>query len=213
MHASYRAHPSLSSPAGTTTAHRLARTFSCLLVCFNRVLSVESSGPAMADYRTVLSNIVYVLWWPTDRIIRAIKYTLSPFWTLITFVFLPVTYLVQTVLSIVLFPFRVDVLERVETIYIWLGVAALVGCITGGVLYLIYRGLTSALNIDASAAAEPKKAAPRGKTIEQFRAARREKRGAEFDGSSSSTTLRSKPARRRGISSSSYAIMEEESEF
>lgn len=67
-----------------------------------------------ADARTVFSNTLYILWWPTSKILGAIRYILSPFWTLIRFIFLPLTHLIQAILSVVLFPFRVDVLERIE---------------------------------------------------------------------------------------------------
>ncbi|PVI07662.1 hypothetical protein DM02DRAFT_550559 [Periconia macrospinosa] len=164
----------------------------------------------MADYPTVLSTILYILWWPTNKFIHVIKFILSPIWALVRFIFLPVTYLLETIFNVILFPFRINVLERIETIYIWLGIAALVGCITGAILYLIYRGLTSAFSIDATTSTEPQKAT-KGKTIEEYRAARRERRGKGTDDSSSPTATRHRVARRRNLSS--FAIMEEESEF
>lgn len=81
---------------------------------------------------------------------------------------------------------------------------------TGITMYLIYRGLTAVFHIDATTSADTQKVA-KGKTMEEYRAARREKRGKVIDDSSSTTTTRTRSARRRNLSS--FAIMEEESEF
>ena len=68
----------------------------------------------MADTRTILSTVLYCLWWPASKIIYAIQAILSPFWAALQFILLPVTYLVQALLTVVLFPFRVHILERIE---------------------------------------------------------------------------------------------------
>ena len=68
----------------------------------------------MADARTTLSTVLYCIWWPFSHILSAARAILSPFWALAQFVFLPVVYLVQGLLVIVLLPFRLHVLERIE---------------------------------------------------------------------------------------------------
>lgn len=72
----------------------------------------------MADTRAILSTVLYCLWWPTSKIIYAIHTILSPFWAALQFIFLPVTYLLQGILTIILFPFRLHILERIEVIMI-----------------------------------------------------------------------------------------------
>ncbi|KAF2680567.1 hypothetical protein K458DRAFT_311254 [Lentithecium fluviatile CBS 122367] len=162
----------------------------------------------MADTRAIVSTVLYCLWWPTSKIIYAIQTILSPFWTILQFVFLPLTYLLHAVLSIILFPFRHHILDRIETIYIWLGIAGLIGCMSGAAIFLIFKVLTSALNIDGAAES---KARAEGRTIIEYRAARREKEEASAEISLGPAVVRLAGPRRRGLTS--QAIMEEESEF
>jgi hypothetical protein len=68
----------------------------------------------MADPRTILSTVLYYLWWPTSKILYAIQVVLSPFWAILQFIFLPVTFLLRAILTVFLFPFRLHILERVE---------------------------------------------------------------------------------------------------
>ncbi|KAF2253906.1 hypothetical protein BU26DRAFT_516174 [Trematosphaeria pertusa] len=166
----------------------------------------------MADARAILSTVLYCAWWPTSKLLLAIRAILSPFWAILQFVFLPLIYLVHAILAVILLPFRLHLLERFETIYIWLGIASLIGCVTGGALFLLFRILSSALNIDAAAAES--KTRDRGRTAKEYRAARHERKRAAADGfSSSSSTAVHKAAKpdRRGLSS--QTIIEEESEF
>ncbi|KAF2638907.1 hypothetical protein P280DRAFT_470923 [Massarina eburnea CBS 473.64] len=162
----------------------------------------------MVDASTILAAIVYILWWPTSAILSVTRFILAPFWSLLQFFFLPITCLVHAILALVLLPFRVDILERIETIYIWLGIAALVGCATGAAVFLIFNFLTSAFNIDAASQPKPP---PQGRTIGEFRSARREKSGTATESSSGPTVVHMAAPRRRGLMS--QAIMEEESEF
>jgi hypothetical protein len=68
----------------------------------------------MAAAPSVLSIILYCLWWPTRKILSAISFVLSPIWALAHFVFLPVTYLLQAIYAVVSLPFRLHLLERME---------------------------------------------------------------------------------------------------
>lgn len=95
-----------------------------------------------------------------------------------------------------------------QTMYIWLGVAGLLGCIMGGILFLVFRVLASAFNIDATADA---KAHAKYRTMKD-RGSRTRREWIDMSESSSGPTVAMVPApRRRGLSS--QAIMEEESEF
>ncbi|KAF1957406.1 hypothetical protein CC80DRAFT_491522 [Byssothecium circinans] len=161
----------------------------------------------MADVRTILSNTLYVIWWPTSKALNGIRFILSPFWALLQFIFLPLTHLIQAILSIVLLPFRLDILERIETIYIWLGIASVVGAATGVFIFFVYKFLTSAFHIDTASQA---KAPPRGRTVKEYRTARRGKNGSAME-SSGPAVMKIAAPRRRGLLS--QPIMEEESEF
>jgi len=77
-------------------------------------LAILPSRHPMADTRAVISIVLYCLWWPTTKIIYAIQTILSPFWTALQFIFLPVTYLLRAILTVILFPFRLHILERIE---------------------------------------------------------------------------------------------------
>jgi hypothetical protein len=70
----------------------------------------------MADIRTTLFVVLYCLWWPVSYIIHAVHTVVAPIWTALTFVFLPVTYLIYAIVTIVLFPFRLNILDRFEVI-------------------------------------------------------------------------------------------------
>lgn len=48
------------------------------------------------------------------QLFRAIVFVLSPFWAVTSFVLLPLTHLVQAALSIILFPFRWRLFEKLE---------------------------------------------------------------------------------------------------
>jgi len=95
-----------------------------------------------------------------------------------------------------------------QTIYIWLGIAGLIGCIAGAAIFLVFKILTSALHIDGAA---DHKARAKGRTIREYRATRREKREISMESSSGPTVVRLAGPRRHGLSS--QAIIEEESDF
>jgi hypothetical protein len=187
----------------------------------------------MADARAVLSTILYCLWLPTSKILSAVSFVLSPFWALAQFTFLPVAYLLQTIYAVVSFPFRLHLLERIEvgwfyysmtwypadrvtgvmlthqqTLYIWVGVAGLIGCIAGTVLFLIFKFLTSAFSIDGTADAP---ARSDGRTVKEFRATRRVKKEPHTGSPSGRRVDKVAALRRRGLLS--QPILEEESEY
>lgn len=68
----------------------------------------------MADARAILSTVLYCAWWPTSKLLLAIRAILSPFWAILQFVFLPLIYLVHAILAVILLPFRLHLLERFE---------------------------------------------------------------------------------------------------
>jgi len=97
-------------------------------------------------------------------------------------------------------------------LYVFLGTAGLVGCITGATLFVIFRFLSSSLHLDAPIV--PKEPA-KGRTAAEYRAARRVKREQMIDDSPNTTpvVLKRVPGpRRRGLLSQAI-IEEEDSDF
>ncbi|KAF1974646.1 hypothetical protein BU23DRAFT_97116 [Bimuria novae-zelandiae CBS 107.79] len=162
----------------------------------------------MADVWRIIFTILFYLWWPTSKLLSAIAFALSPFWALAQFVFLPVAYLAEGIYAILSFPFRLHILERIETIYIWVGVAGLIGCIAGAGLFLLFTFITSVFKIDGAAEARSK---AKGRTMKEFRAARRGKKEPHTQSPSGPRIDRVAALRRRGLTA--QPILEEESEF
>jgi hypothetical protein len=93
-------------------------------------------------------------------------------------------------------------------LYIYLGTAALIGCMTGAVMFIIFKIVSSGLNIDSAIVPQPQH---RSRTAAEFGAARREKKEDSLNFSPSSTPVVLKKvsgSRRKGLLS--QAIMEEE---
>ena len=92
--------------------------------------------------------------------------------------------------------------------YIYLGSAGLIGCMTGAVLYFIFNVLSSTLNINGSLKAKPRK--PR--TAAEFRIEQHEKREELFSGHSSPARVvsdRTPTSKRRGLLSQTIAEEED----
>ncbi|KAF2114911.1 hypothetical protein BDV96DRAFT_646778 [Lophiotrema nucula] len=163
----------------------------------------------MAEALATASAVLYYACWPIIKLLQGLAFILSPFWNIAQFILLPFTSLAQAILGILLLPFKIQLLDRVETIYIYLGIAGLIGCLTGGILHLTFNTLSSALNIDSPAG--PKARTP-GRTAAQYRMERRKKKGTEtLDQSSSPSVLRAGP-RQRGLLAQTI-IEEEDSDF
>ena len=95
-----------------------------------------------------------------------------------------------------------------QTIYVWVGVAGLIGCITGSVLFLVYRFAVSVLKIDGGTV---DKSNMGRRTMKEFRAARRGKK-EQGTGTPSGTRV-DKVAALRGRGLMTQPLVEEESEF
>ncbi|KAF2868531.1 hypothetical protein BDV95DRAFT_500804 [Massariosphaeria phaeospora] len=160
--------------------------------------------------KTIVIVLYIIVWWPLSWLVAGLSAIVSPVWEITQFVLLPLTVLVQAVLSVVLFPFRLHLRERVETIYIYLGIAGLIGCLTGALLYLAFRFLSSTLQINGTSKHNKPE---EGRTAAEFRVARGEKKAETTDVSSTPTLLkRGTVPRRRGLLSQTI-IEEEDSDF
>ncbi|KAF1362106.1 hypothetical protein EJ07DRAFT_163972 [Lizonia empirigonia] len=170
---------------------------------------------ALADFVFV----VQLAWWPITKLINAFRialmpvlhaaiFLLSPTWIVGGFLLLPFMHLAKALFCIITLPLQVKWLERIETLYIYLGTAALIGCMTGAVLYFIFNFLSSFLSIDT---------APRAKqrTTAEFRSARHEKqqRMLAAPGPPTQVAMDKTPGyRARGLLSSTI-VEEEDSDF
>ncbi|KAF2474182.1 uncharacterized protein BDR25DRAFT_119801 [Lindgomyces ingoldianus] len=165
----------------------------------------------MAETLQTALTVLYYVCWPFIKLVHGISYILSPFWAIAQFVLLPFTHLVHILLNIVLFPFRLQLLERVETIYIYLGIAGLIGCITGAILHLSFNFLSSTLCIDAAAGAKPRL---KGRSAAEYRAARRRRKFEALDHPSTPPMAMrgGPPYSQRGLASQTI-VEEEDSDF
>ncbi|KAF2823918.1 hypothetical protein CC86DRAFT_297538 [Ophiobolus disseminans] len=178
----------------------------------------------MADARFVVFATLYIIWWPISHILKAAVFILTPVWRLVSFVFLPFIHLAQVIINIITFPFSGKWLDRIETLYIYLGTAGLIGCITGAVVFLIFKVISSSLNIDlVSMPQRQTKPQPQpqsrshdqGRTAARFRTEQRVKKEEIIDYSPVSTPAVSNTvpvSHRQGLLSQAI-IEEEDSDF
>jgi hypothetical protein len=95
-----------------------------------------------------------------------------------------------------------------QTLYVFLGTAGLIGCITGAIIFIIFSFLSSGLKIDATTVPS---AQDRGRTTAEYRAAKRAKKEETTDHSPSAAPVvlrKTSGVRRRGLFS--QAIIEED---
>lgn len=74
----------------------------------------QSFIAAMNLYLAVTGAVLYYLAYPFIKLLQLIALTLLPLWHAAQFLLLPVTYLANFVLSVLLFPFNAGVLARLE---------------------------------------------------------------------------------------------------
>ena len=99
-----------------------------------------------------------------------------------------------------------------QTLYVFLGTAGLIGCLAGAILFVVFRFLSSSLHLNAPILPEEP---AKGRTAAEYRAARRVKKEEMMDYSPSTTPVvlkRVSGPRRRGLLSQAI-IEEEDSDF
>ncbi|OJD31585.1 uncharacterized protein BKCO1_4600023 [Diplodia corticola] len=121
----------------------------------------------MSDGTALLLAVPYYLLVVPASIVLTI---LSPLYYALQFVLLPFIYLAHFVCRAVVFPFVV--VAKLETLWVYLGVAGIVGGTTGGILYLSFGVLKTALNLDSRDEFS-------GTTAAEYRAARRKKKASQ----------------------------------
>ena len=68
----------------------------------------------MADTLATISTTLYYACWPFLQLLKGIAFVLSPFWAILRFMILPITIVIQGIVGVLLWPFRLQVLERFE---------------------------------------------------------------------------------------------------
>ncbi|KAJ5061429.1 hypothetical protein J3E72DRAFT_242011 [Bipolaris maydis] len=162
--------------------------------------------------RRLVLHLARLTWWPVAKLITLALILLRPFYLLVSFALLPFVHLAHAIFQVVSLPFTVKWLEQIETLYVFLGIAALIGCITGTTLFIVFSFLSSSLRIDAPSV--PDKPIET-RTAAQYRAERRAKKEeAVHHLPAIPPVVLKKPAgpRRRGLLSQAI-IEEEDSDF
>ncbi|KAL6706660.1 hypothetical protein ACN47E_005202 [Coniothyrium glycines] len=120
---------------------------------------------------TILSATLRLIWWPIRHLLYALIVILRPLCNLVAFLLLPLSRFGQAIFHILSFPFQVKWSERIETLYVFLGTAGLVGCMTGAIVFLIFRALSSSLKIHTAAILP--QPSDSGRTAAEYRSSRR----------------------------------------
>ncbi|KAI7377800.1 hypothetical protein KC336_g19492 [Hortaea werneckii] len=101
-----------------------------------------------------LTALSYI-WWPIGILLKYIAaltlYLAKLLYWPVAFLLQPVIYLARFILTCLLAPFRL--LVKLETLYIYLGTAALVGLTIGLIISLIYGSLSNMIGSNAAPAA------------------------------------------------------------
>ncbi|GME53702.1 hypothetical protein GTA08_BOTSDO09251 [Neofusicoccum parvum] len=125
----------------------------------------------MNDYAALLlTALYYLLAVPAYALFRGLVLAVSPLYYALQFVLLPFVYLAHFFWRVLVFPFAM--LAKLETLYVYLGVAGIVGVTAGGILYFSFSVLKSAFNLDSYDEIS-------GVTAAEYRAARHKKKAEQ----------------------------------
>ncbi|KAI7545945.1 hypothetical protein KC331_g5920 [Hortaea werneckii] len=106
-------------------------------------------------YLTKTLTVLSYIWWPIGTLLSFLAtfvlYLAKLLYWPIGFLLQPVIYLARFILTCLLAPFRL--LVKLETLYIYLGTAALVGLIIGLIISLIYGSLSNIIGSNTTPAA------------------------------------------------------------
>ncbi|KAI9661760.1 MAG: hypothetical protein M1821_008999 [Bathelium mastoideum] len=133
----------------------------------------------MNQYLRLALAALYYISLPVWITIIWLYKVIKPLYHVLVFFALPFIYLGRFMLFLISWPFFV--LAKFETLYIYIGVASLVGIATGTVIYGILQILSSALHLESeeSTPEMPKR------TVASYRAARRKRKEQNSIGTAS----------------------------
>ncbi|KAI9714903.1 MAG: hypothetical protein M1820_000192 [Bogoriella megaspora] len=123
-------------------------------------------NPLLSFILTILYYLILPVWLILFWLYRAVR----PVYHALAFLVLPVVYVGHFLQYLVTLPFYF--LAQFETLYIYLGVASLVGLVTGVTVYVILQLISSVFGLYAE---EEKSELPK-RTVASYRAARRKKK-------------------------------------
>lgn len=166
--------------------------------------------------------VARLAWWPISKCIFAVQVVLSlllnviirllsPFWVVGSFLLLPFIHLAKALFYVVTFPLQVKWLERIETLYTYLGTAGLIGCLTGAVLYFIFNLLSSSIINQPTPKPKPRET----RTAAEFKSQQSGKREERLSGRSgpSRVIVARPPASKRSDLLSQSIVEEEDSDI
>ncbi|KAK3079136.1 hypothetical protein LTS18_005653 [Coniosporium uncinatum] len=134
---------------------------------------------------TVLYYLLYAIIWPIWKLLQSLLVIARPLLYVLQFLSLPFVYFAAFVGEGFAIPFRF--LAKFESLYIYLGVAGVIGLVAGSILHFSYAFLAGALNLHSI-----NDETPQGRTIAEYRAARRKKLDGPLYSPISSSPLYSK---------------------
>ncbi|TID19454.1 Phospholipid-transporting ATPase [Venturia nashicola] len=127
----------------------------------------------MNPYLEIVMAFVYYSFYAFLTALRWVTYPLRPIWYLIYVFILPFFYIGQFFASSVAYPLHKLPGSAIETLYIYLATAAILGVVTGLTLYLTRILLTTTLNLSPSTPPKPDlQSKPAKRTLTQYRASR-----------------------------------------
>ncbi|KAF2142951.1 uncharacterized protein K452DRAFT_286586 [Aplosporella prunicola CBS 121167] len=144
-------------------------------------------NPAVAFLWAVL---YYLLVLPVYALLQLLLVAVSPVWHGTRFVLLPFFHLGHFMSQAAMLPFRT--LAKLETLYVYLGVAGIVGIIAGCILYFFSSFIQSALNLES-----PDR--PVGRTPAEYRAARQKRKSMQDYNDPAVSIGNFKPMRQSGV--------------
>jgi hypothetical protein len=96
--------------------------------------------------------------------------------------------------------------DSIQTLYIYLGTAGLIGCLMGGILFILFKSVSSSLHLDKPVVRN------QGRTAAEYRSARRKKEESLHHLPVETPAVLKKAEGRKGLLSQAI-IEEEDSDF
>jgi len=130
-------------------------------------------NPYLEGFLVVALYVIYVL----STLIKWILYPFRPVWYILYILILPFLHVGEAVWAMFSYPARLFPGSLVETLWIYLSTAAVIGLLTGAALVITHQILFSVLKLNrpSSATTTPR---PAKRTMADYRASRDQKRDA-----------------------------------
>nr|POE56793.1 hypothetical protein CFP56_33765 [Quercus suber] len=137
--------------------------------------TLDLNHPQTHDFLSTAATALWYIGFPIGFVLYhlaiLVLFTLKQLYRPLAFLSLPALYLGRFILACLVAPFQL--LVKFETVYIYLGVAALTGIAVGLLVSFIYRSLHSTLRLDTERSVKPTRTAKEyreGKRKQQIKA-------------------------------------------